>query len=305
MASLIWIQPKEEPRTFSLGEGTLILGRSAEANIRVIGTSVSGNHASIVHAKGEWIVRDNGSTNGTFVNGKQIERRPLRHHDVISLGDVTLLVDLGESALSESTAKPVVNAPEVNHPEPQDEKKSDTKRGQSLPEKPGRMAGFLKVWSSGFLALLLIPLTVWLTLYALPLPSREAMAASEEFKSIPGHDLLQGLVFFRTHTDNTKVDWLKNASFTSRMSVPQSVRLNGRLSFDKEPSEKFTIKIFVKSGEDPNPWHEEVVEIAAGVKTAELFSIMLRPGTYVLECTCQEGPTRAEIPSNLQLLTQY
>jgi hypothetical protein len=68
-------------------EGTARVGRSEESDIFLVDPSVSRSHA-IVEVDGiEPIVRDLGSTNGTFVNGERVEARPLRDGDQLTFGN--------------------------------------------------------------------------------------------------------------------------------------------------------------------------------------------------------------------------
>ena len=54
-------------------EGTSRIGRSEESEIVLLDPSVSRAHAVVEVRAGEAIVRDLGSTNGTFLNGRRIE----------------------------------------------------------------------------------------------------------------------------------------------------------------------------------------------------------------------------------------
>lgn len=47
---------------------------------------VSGKHASLVNEQNGWIVRDLGSSNGTFVGGESVRERVLRPGDIVQLG---------------------------------------------------------------------------------------------------------------------------------------------------------------------------------------------------------------------------
>jgi pSer/pThr/pTyr-binding forkhead associated (FHA) protein/S1-C subfamily serine protease len=66
------------------------LGRSAESNVQIPaeqGASVSRNHAEIAIQDGGVVIRDVGSRNGTFVNGKRLEApQPAAKSDLIMLG---------------------------------------------------------------------------------------------------------------------------------------------------------------------------------------------------------------------------
>jgi len=69
--------------------GAVTLGRSLDCDVWLDDPRLSRTHCRLEPAlEGDgWAVVDLGSRNGTFVNNKQIiERAPLRHRDVISIG---------------------------------------------------------------------------------------------------------------------------------------------------------------------------------------------------------------------------
>src|ERR1700733_6552387 len=76
-------------RVFSVavgGEPTLI-GRGKDAQIRVDDAGASRAHARVLQvAGGAYVVEDLGSTNGTFVDGKRVERVELATGDRIHIG---------------------------------------------------------------------------------------------------------------------------------------------------------------------------------------------------------------------------
>ncbi|MEX2612260.1 MAG: DUF3662 and FHA domain-containing protein [Gaiellaceae bacterium] len=69
----------------------VVLGRSRACDVHVADVNVSRKHAEL-HQEGAtyWIV-DLGSTNGTVVNGKRIERERLRDGDKITLGSTEIV----------------------------------------------------------------------------------------------------------------------------------------------------------------------------------------------------------------------
>lgn len=72
----------------------LRVGRLKEQEIVFDESSVSRQHAEAVFTEQGWIVRDLGSTNGTYLNGVRIGRaeRLLREGDVLQCGNVALIV---------------------------------------------------------------------------------------------------------------------------------------------------------------------------------------------------------------------
>jgi hypothetical protein len=78
-----------------LFEGTACLGRSSKADVEMSDPSVSRRHAEISVAGEDIRIRDLRSTNGTWVNGKQITTwRQLRDGDEIQLGDLLLVLHI-------------------------------------------------------------------------------------------------------------------------------------------------------------------------------------------------------------------
>lgn len=69
--------------TAALRGAESVVGRSVYCSVIISNPSVSRIHASITHENGETYVRDLGSKNGTFVNGKQIDNTPV----LIDIGD--------------------------------------------------------------------------------------------------------------------------------------------------------------------------------------------------------------------------
>jgi EAL domain-containing protein (putative c-di-GMP-specific phosphodiesterase class I) len=61
------------------------IGRSKTANWTVYATKVSKEHAEIFQEGDRFFIRDLGSTNGTFVNGRRIDCGPLQHGDIVHL----------------------------------------------------------------------------------------------------------------------------------------------------------------------------------------------------------------------------
>src|SRR5215204_6042262 len=64
-----------------------IIGRSSKADIQIDQESVSRNHAKLIADGEKVLIKDLGSTNGTFVNDQVIEgEHPLRNGDPVKIG---------------------------------------------------------------------------------------------------------------------------------------------------------------------------------------------------------------------------
>jgi ABC transport system ATP-binding/permease protein len=80
------------------GRDTLSLGRDLQNDTVIDHPSVSRFHAFIERKNSVIVITDLSSTNGTFVNGKQISRdRPLRPEDTIRVGPCRLVFNFDET----------------------------------------------------------------------------------------------------------------------------------------------------------------------------------------------------------------
>jgi sigma-B regulation protein RsbU (phosphoserine phosphatase) len=73
-------------RVVVLDRPQFLIGRRTAADLQIVSTDVSREHAEIVHDEGRYLLRDRGSRYGTFVNGEQVTERVLEHGDRIRLG---------------------------------------------------------------------------------------------------------------------------------------------------------------------------------------------------------------------------
>ncbi len=75
--------------TFQLTRAVTRIGRGADSDIRIEDPGVSRHHAE-VRIGSDVVLRDLGSTNGTYVNGTLIAEQPLRDGAVITIGSTNL-----------------------------------------------------------------------------------------------------------------------------------------------------------------------------------------------------------------------
>src|ERR1700721_1514778 len=82
-----------EAHTLTFDGDRIVLGRGAFADVRLPDPSVSARHATLRATAGEYVLLDEGSTNGTFVGGIRLpppKTRPLRSGGLVRLGRVWL-----------------------------------------------------------------------------------------------------------------------------------------------------------------------------------------------------------------------
>jgi Protein of unknown function (DUF3662)/FHA domain len=68
-----------------------VLGRSRDCDVRVADLNVSRKHAEVREEGDGWVLVDLGSTNGTLLNGKRVDRERLEDGDTITLGSTEVV----------------------------------------------------------------------------------------------------------------------------------------------------------------------------------------------------------------------
>ena len=74
-----------------LRPGVNSLGRSESNDFQIPHGSVSGSHCQVTVTDGRVLLRDLGSTNGTFINRNQVSEATLEHGHAVRLGDVEMV----------------------------------------------------------------------------------------------------------------------------------------------------------------------------------------------------------------------
>jgi pSer/pThr/pTyr-binding forkhead associated (FHA) protein len=87
---LVMSQPGKSDQEFVLRPGTLIVGRAQICDIVVPDTRVSRSHASLECTPDRCVLKDLGSANGCWVNGRRVTEVSLNHSDLIAIGDSSL-----------------------------------------------------------------------------------------------------------------------------------------------------------------------------------------------------------------------
>jgi hypothetical protein len=83
---------KNTGHSFSLNRAFPVsIGRSRVNEIHLDDVTVSGQHCRIIPEKGKHVLYDLGSTNGTFVNDKKVQKAVLSQGDIIKVGETYFL----------------------------------------------------------------------------------------------------------------------------------------------------------------------------------------------------------------------
>ena len=111
MLTVFW-QDDEGAHEVPVTHGTSLIGRSAEADLRIANQSVSRRHALLLAGDIHWTLRDLGSQNGTSFGGHLIRERQIADGDQALLGEITLrfMVSVEDSIRLGETAKQIGRA---------------------------------------------------------------------------------------------------------------------------------------------------------------------------------------------------
>lgn len=83
-------------------EGIITLGRKENNTIRVDNQAISGNHLSIFYRNRQWHLKDNESTNGTFVNYSKVKECDLKIGDMVYVLGVKMIIGDGFICINKS-----------------------------------------------------------------------------------------------------------------------------------------------------------------------------------------------------------
>lgn len=109
-ASLILVTADKPPREVPVKKSTLIIGRQDTCHIRIPSDSVSRQHCELRVDDRAVTVRDLGSSNGTFVNKRRVSQTELVAGDVLTIGNFTFVVKIGDAPPSIDPAKVLAEA---------------------------------------------------------------------------------------------------------------------------------------------------------------------------------------------------
>ncbi|MBU3868992.1 FHA domain-containing protein, partial [Streptomyces sp. 4503] len=88
-------------RTWTLDASrSYTVGRDQQADIPTIDRRVSRRHITIRCVGGTWVIEDLGSANGTFADGRRVQRMEIGHGSIVRLGNFStgMRLDFTEAA---------------------------------------------------------------------------------------------------------------------------------------------------------------------------------------------------------------
>jgi pSer/pThr/pTyr-binding forkhead associated (FHA) protein len=325
MPYLMLILENSERRIYPLERKTVLVGRDDDVEIKLPSNSVSGKHASIFFEDGHFVVLDNGSTNGTLINGKRITRQIIKQHDMLRFGESVFLycaegmtgetsesrgveIIMPKAGVSVSTATSMVASPSLGATRMVSAKSpgrktvaiSNTKahtRPFLLAQTPTERRSAAKKRQIRIIIITVsfpvaILLSIFLTLYSLPLSAREAVVLSKGFQAFTPKLLIRSFLFRDGDVDYQATTLQKDAPFRSSIAASRPTRLIVKFQFQGPTTSKLLVKAQIGSTEaNATPVIAQTIQIPQGTEFFTLFSVALNPGNYNFSFTCEQSPS--------------
>ena len=111
MAKLVILNQGMTGRTLDLNVERATVGRVEENTFQISDGSVSSRHAEILLRGTDIVVKDLGSTNGTFINGEKISESPLLPGQILRFGQIELKIDDGKPVSAQQAPAQAASAP--------------------------------------------------------------------------------------------------------------------------------------------------------------------------------------------------
>jgi pSer/pThr/pTyr-binding forkhead associated (FHA) protein len=128
--SLVVLSQGKEGQTIPITLSQFLIGRDPQCQLRPASPVISKRHCAVLVKNGKVVLRDFGSTNGTFVNDEPVkEEKELHNGDVLKVGPLTFRV------VMEVTTPAPVNKP-TPPPKPKAEAASPAEKAPPVKPQP-------------------------------------------------------------------------------------------------------------------------------------------------------------------------
>jgi hypothetical protein len=111
MSKLVILNQGMTGRTFELAIERTTVGRVDDNTLQIADGSVSSHHAEILLRGSDILIRDIGSTNGTFIDNEKITEMVLHPGQILRFGQVELKIDDGRPVSASASAPAPAPAP--------------------------------------------------------------------------------------------------------------------------------------------------------------------------------------------------
>jgi predicted component of type VI protein secretion system len=105
MARLVLLSEGLTGRTFELKSDKTTVGRVSDNMFEIPEASISSHHAEILLRGNDVVIKDLGSTNGTFINGEKITESVLKPGQILRLGMVEMRLETADAAAAAAATK--------------------------------------------------------------------------------------------------------------------------------------------------------------------------------------------------------
>jgi len=92
--NLILLKKNSSQKVFPLSSGVTVVGRRHDCDLRIPLMSVSRRHCQLNRDEGILKIRDLGSRNGTYLNGKRIDEAVIQAGDYIEIGPLKFVLQI-------------------------------------------------------------------------------------------------------------------------------------------------------------------------------------------------------------------
>ncbi len=99
MAMLIGMSADIKGEIFEFNESRVSIGRNSNNIITIEHPTISGSHARITKEGKQYTLKDLKSTNGTRVNGQEVEEAHLKPKDLVQLGNLEFMFDANDAVV--------------------------------------------------------------------------------------------------------------------------------------------------------------------------------------------------------------
>jgi predicted component of type VI protein secretion system len=100
MAKLVLLSEGLTGKSYELKVDKTTIGRVDDNSFQIAEGSVSSHHCEVLLRGKDVVVKDLGSTNGTFINGERITEGALKPGQILRLGQIEMRLETGEAAPS-------------------------------------------------------------------------------------------------------------------------------------------------------------------------------------------------------------
>ncbi len=110
-----------ERRDFPLTGDSVVLGRRPECGLRIASSDVSRQHCQLTVKGKELTIKDLGSSNGTYVNGKRVAETKLTPGDRLAVGPAVFVIQIDGKPATIKPSDAVVERPAAKPAAPKGE----------------------------------------------------------------------------------------------------------------------------------------------------------------------------------------